>query len=467
MGLFPLNVFLDEHEGSAHVGKANDGLGGYNSWFCGFDYYPCATITHAAQMRFPDKNKKIELDSGFELSEAVGMTDGHEWEISCAIKGMEIGVKAPENFESSCLIDVMSKCSMRNIKFCIPSALSGESSLILSNSIILPLTDCSVVRSSDNSIGYCFVNVNGGKVKVEGLVITETLRFGEHSLIEFCEGVESVVFCGCEVNNIEKRSGDGGWVSGVVGAERDEGKNGIIVIESCVVKGCKCVDGRGGGMSVGMKGEGSIVVNGSFVIDGYEAKGSGESSGGRGGGIMIVMESRDGSMKMESGIEGLLRGDNKAQYGKDMFVECSGGVLLESKVNESSFSFFDSGVIPSDVLKLCGSEDGRECEVNPLFVYLCLIGRKLRVDGRGERALDHSHCGCEEFGCLTIDYCVKKRASSSVNEIKVASESWIKNEMKVVSFEISVSGKEEGIEVMVRDEGLLSQSWMIECTKII
>ncbi|KAH7821290.1 uncharacterized protein MONOS_11601 [Monocercomonoides exilis] len=473
MGLFPLNVYLDSYPDAIHVGKGKDGLGGYDSWFCGFDYYPCATITHAAQVRYPDTNKKIELDSGYELCEAVGMTDGHEWEISCATKGMEVGVKAPENFESSCLIEVQSKCSMRNIKFCIPSALSGasSSSLITSNSILLTLTDCSVVCSSENLIGYCFVNVVGGKVKVEGLVITETLIFGEHSVIEFGEGVESVVFCGCEVNNIEKRSGDGGWVSGVVGAEGDEGKNGMIVIESCVVKGCRCVGGRGGGMSVVVKGEGSVVVNGSCVIDGCEAKCSGESSEGRrkgrGGGMMIMMESRDGSMKMESGREGLFvfGEDNKAQYGKDMFVECGGGVLLEWKVNGSSFSFFDFGVIPTDVLKLCGSEDGREGEVIPLFVYLCSIGTKLRVDGKGERALDQSHCGFEEFGCLTIDYCVGKRASINVNEIEVASESLIKNEMKVASFEVSVSGKEEGMRVIVRDEGSINQNNLIECSK--
>ncbi|KAH7827014.1 putative Protein tyrosine and serine/threonine kinase [Monocercomonoides exilis] len=473
MGLFPLNVYLDRYPDAAHVGKGKNGLGGYNSWFCGFDYYPCATITHATQVRYPGTNKKIELDSGYELAEEVGMTDGHEWEISCATKGMEVGVKAPENFESSCLIDVQSICSVRNIKFCIPSALScaSSSSLITSNSTLLTLTDCSVVCSSENSIGYSFVNVIGGKVKVEGLVITETLIFGEHSLIEFGEGVESVVFCGCEVNNIEKRSGDGGWVSGVVGPERDEGKNGIIVIESCVVKGCRCAGGRGGGMSVVVKGEGSVIVNGSCVIDGCEAKGSGESSdgkgGGRGGGMMIVMESRDGSMKMESGREGLFvfGENNKASYGKDVFVGCGGGVLLESKVNGSSFAFFDYRVIPTDVLKLCGSEDGREGEVIPLFVYLCSIGSKLRVDGRGERALDQSHCGFEEFGCLTIDYCVEKRASSNVNEIEVASESWIKNEMKVALFGVSVSGKEEGMRVIVRDEGSISQNNLIECTK--
>ncbi|KAH7831764.1 uncharacterized protein MONOS_13216 [Monocercomonoides exilis] len=462
MGLFPLNVFLDSYPDAAHVGKGKDGLGGYDSWFCGFAYYPCATITHTAQVRYADTNKKIELDSGFELAEVVAMTDVHEWEIFSLTKGMDVVVKAPDYFDSSCLIEVLSKCSIRNIKFCIPYALSDASSLITSNSTLLTLTDCSVVCPSENSIGYCFVDVIGGKVKVEGLVITETLRFGEHSLIEFAGGVESVVICGCEVNNIEKRNEDGGWVSGVVGVERDEGKNGIIVIESCVVKGCRCVGG--GGMCVGVKGEGSVIVNGSCMIDGCEAKGS-EGSEGRGGGMMIVMESRDGSLKMESGKDYLFGENNKAEYGKDVFVSCSWGILLESKVNGSSFSFFDFREIPSDVVKLCGSEDGREGEVIPLFVYLCSIGSKLRVDGRGERALDQSHCGFEEFGCLTIDYCVWKRASINVNEIEVASESLIKNEMKVISFEVRVSGKEEGMRVVVRDEGSINQNNLIECSK--
>ncbi|KAH7830592.1 uncharacterized protein MONOS_699 [Monocercomonoides exilis] len=211
MGLFLLFVYLDSYSNAAHVGKGKDGQGGYNSWFCGFDYYPCATITHAAQVRYPDTNKKIELDSGFEQTEAVGMTDGHEWEISSVTKGMEVGVKAPENFDSSCLIEVLSKYSMRNIKFCIPSILSGaSSSLITSNSTLLAHIDCSVVCSSEKSFEFTFVNVVGGKMKVERLVITEILKYGEHSLIEFGAGVESVVFCGCEVNNIEKINGNGG-----------------------------------------------------------------------------------------------------------------------------------------------------------------------------------------------------------------------------------------------------------------
>ncbi|KAH7830593.1 uncharacterized protein MONOS_698 [Monocercomonoides exilis] len=143
--------------------------------------------------------------------------------------------------------------------------------------------------------------------------------------------------------------------------------------------------------------------------------------------------------------------------------------MLESKVNGSSFSFFDSSEIPSDVVKLCGSEDGREGEVIPLFVYLCSIGSKLRVDGRGKRALDHSHCGFEEFGCLTIDYCVTSRVKENMQTVKVSSESSIKSEMKVLSFDVNLTGKEEQsgkkMKVEVKDGGEINQYWLFECTK--
>ncbi|KAH7830981.1 uncharacterized protein MONOS_4396 [Monocercomonoides exilis] len=460
MGLFPQNVFLDRYPSAAQVGKAKDGLGGYNFWFCGFDCYPCATITHTAQVRYSRTNINIELDSGFELVEEVVMTDEYEWEISYATKGMEVNVQTPDNFLSSFLIEVQSKCSMKNIKFCIPSLLSGASSLISSNSILFTLSDCSVIHSSGNAIGHSFVNAIGGKLRMEQFEIRETLTFEGHSLMEFVEGVDVVYLAGCNVTSVEKRNGLGGWLNGVVGAERGDGRNGIIVIYGCLMKECRCCGG-GGGMFANVKGEGSIVVNGSCVIDWCEAKSS-EGSEGRGGGMMIVMESRDGSLKIESGVEFSVETANRAKYGKDVFARCGSGVLLETKINATSFGFFESSEIPSDVLKLSGSEDGKEDEVIPLFVYLSSIELKLTVDGSFGNGKDHSHCGFEEFGCLTIDYCVNHRTNANLHEIDVASESSIKSEMKVASFEVSLSGKEEGTKVVVRDEGSINQNHLIE-----
>ncbi|KAH7829498.1 uncharacterized protein MONOS_3683 [Monocercomonoides exilis] len=164
MELFPLNVYLGSYPDAAHVGKMKDGvLGRYDSWFYGFDYYSCATITHTAQTRFSGGNKNIELDPEFVLAEKVAMADAFEWEISCASKGMEIEVKVPATFESeNFLIDVQSRCSIKKIKFSIPSALSSASAMISARSPSFNITDCSVVSSPDRavgqSIGHSFVN---------------------------------------------------------------------------------------------------------------------------------------------------------------------------------------------------------------------------------------------------------------------------------------------------------------------
>ncbi|KAH7827674.1 uncharacterized protein MONOS_10694 [Monocercomonoides exilis] len=472
LGLFPLNVYLDEIEGSAHVGKAKEnGLGGCNSLFCGLDYYPCATITHAAKVRYPEANKNIELDSGFELAEEVAMIGEYEWKVFCITKGMKVSVKIPDNLESEFLIEVQSACKMENISFSIPTDLEGVTSLISTNSTLLTLTDCSVCCSSENTegdaIGCSFVRAIGRKLKMEGFVIEESLMFGVHSLVEFASGVDAVVCVGCNVSNVEKRNGDGGWMDGEVGAERDEGKNGIIVIEGCNIKGCSCC-GRGGGIHASVKGEGSVVVNGTSVIDGCEANGLGERKG-RGGGMMVEMGSRDCGLKIEGGVKFSVDADNIAMFGKDVFVSCNSGILLETKVNATSFALFDASAIPTDVLELSGTENGNEDEVIPLFVYLCSMGSKLIVDGSGEWSLDHSRCGFEKFGCLTIDYCISERANISIHIIEVVSESSIKSEVKVASCDVCLSGKIESVEeekmrVEVSDEGSANQERFIECT---
>ncbi|KAH7818164.1 uncharacterized protein MONOS_10014 [Monocercomonoides exilis] len=182
---------------------------------------------------------------------------------------------------------------------------------------------------------------------------------------------------------------------------------------------------------------------------------------------------------MESGGCGLTIGQNVqfskvngnvATYGKDVFVDCGSGVFLESKVNTSSFAFFDTRVIPSDVLKLSGSENGNESGVIPLFVYLLTIESKLTVDGSGERALDHNYCGFEWFGCQTINYCMSTRVPKGFQKVEVTSESSIKDEIIGPSFNESVSGKvttgEEitMVKVNVSDGGSATQDWLVGCS---
>ncbi|KAH7821693.1 uncharacterized protein MONOS_7433 [Monocercomonoides exilis] len=467
MGIFPLNVLFDTFSGAAHVGKAVNGFGGYDSWFCGFGYFPCKTITKAAENRFSSSKKNIVLDSGFELGEVVSMAGSYEWEVYCTTNKTNVNILLPIGMTPSYLINIESKSSIKNIAFQIPFSLSSATSLIALTSSSLTLTDCSVAHISESTssvaFGYSIVNVQSGSLKMDRFVIGGALVFRAHSAIEFYEGMTSVICSGCNISGVKRNEGDGGWMKGTVG------DYGIVGVDGCNVNGCSCVCGKGGGTYVYLQGNGEVVVNGSSVIDGCKSENNG-GNGGRGGGMMVVMESGGCGLTIGQNVEFSKVNGNVALYGKDVFVHCGSGVFLESKVNTSSFSFFDISTIPSDVLKSSGSENGEESGVIPLFVYLCTMGTKVLVDGSGGNGKDHNHCGFDAFRCLTVDYCANSRLSESSKEIEIVSSSSITKEITGPSFGVIISGRTttssegEKIQVNVSDGGSAAQDWLVGCS---
>ncbi|KAH7818183.1 uncharacterized protein MONOS_12822 [Monocercomonoides exilis] len=298
---------------------------------------------------------------------------------------------------------------------------------------------------------------------MDRFVIGEGLTFNDHSVIEFCEGMASVICSGCNFSGVKRNEGDGGWMKGTVGT------SGTLIIDGCNVNGSSCAGGKGGGIYVGLKGNGKVVVNGTSVIDGNKAENNG-GNGGRGGGMFVLMESGGCGLTIGQNVEFSKVRENVATYGKNVFVHCGSGVFLESKVNTSSFSFFDANTIPSDVLRLSGSENGDESGVIPLFVYLCSMETKVIVDGSGGNGKDHNHCGFEAFRCLTVDYCANSRLSESSKEIEVVSSSSITKEITGQSFDVIISGKitsssdGERMGVNVSDGGLATQDYLVGCS---
>ncbi|KAH7815519.1 uncharacterized protein MONOS_7424 [Monocercomonoides exilis] len=484
MGQFPLNVFLDTFPNAAHVGKAKKGLGGYNSWFCGLDYYPCATITHAAVAQYTDSNKNIELDPGFELAEEVAMADTNEWKIFCATIETKVNVINPETKSSDWLIKTQNTCSctIENITFSIPTVLTDVTSLILASSALLKLTDCSVGYSSgvDTTypIEYSFVKATEGNLRLVRFMIKESLTIDGHSFVEFEADMNVVYFEGCSISSVEKKNGDGGLINGVIGKAHASAQDtsGIVVIDSCIIKNCKCHGkendiGRGGGIFVRMDGKGRVVVNGSNKIGGCEAKNYEGGTKGRGGGMMMEILNSLCTLNIssENAFSSQVLSPNDALYGKDIFIRCGSKIWLNEMVNENSFSFFDKTTTPSDVLKFCGSEDLKDGEVIPLFVYLQSIGSTLTVGRSRDMVLDHSYCGFEKFGCLTIDYCMNTRVDDGLQTVEVVSKSSITNVIKVISRSVNLKGKEESVgekmKVEVKDGGDTSPNYLIECTK--
>eukprot|EP00770_Monocercomonoides_exilis_P010073 MONOS_10022.1-p1 / transcript=MONOS_10022.1 / gene=MONOS_10022 / organism=Monocercomonoides_exilis_PA203 / gene_product=unspecified product / transcript_product=unspecified product / location=Mono_scaffold00438:15-2092(-) / protein_length=692 / sequence_SO=supercontig / SO=protein_coding / is_pseudo=false len=323
MGIFPLNVFFDAFSGAAHVGKGVNGYGGYDSWFCGFGYFPCSTIEFASQNRFSSSKKNIVLDSEFELGEVVSMAGSYEWEVYCGINKTDVNVRVPSGMTSSYLINVQSASSIKNIAFQIPFLLSSATSLIGLTSSSLTLIDCSVAHLSESTssvaFGYSFVNAQSGSLNMERFVIGGALVFGAHSAIEFSEGMASVICSGCNISGVVKNCGDGGWIKGTVGG------SGTLTVDGCNVNGCSCVGGKGGGIYVGLKENGKVVMNGTLIFEGCCA-GSLEEKG-RGGGLFINVDSTESDFTIYESVIFSEENPNKAFHGSDVFVQCGSGLL--------------------------------------------------------------------------------------------------------------------------------------------
>eukprot|EP00770_Monocercomonoides_exilis_P000447 MONOS_445.1-p1 / transcript=MONOS_445.1 / gene=MONOS_445 / organism=Monocercomonoides_exilis_PA203 / gene_product=unspecified product / transcript_product=unspecified product / location=Mono_scaffold00007:110411-113509(+) / protein_length=1033 / sequence_SO=supercontig / SO=protein_coding / is_pseudo=false len=340
---------------------------------CGFSSHPCSTLGKIVELRFRNSKRKIIVNDGFELTEVISMAGSSEWEVFCSFNKTKVNVKAPSSMTSLYLINVESVSSIVNIAFQIPHQLSGATSLIGLTSSSLTLADCSVAHLSESTssvaFGYCIVNAQSGSLKMERFVIEEGLIFNDHSAIEFCEGMTSVIYSGCNISGVKRNEGDGGWMKGTIG------NNGIVSVDGCNVNGCSCVGGKEGGIYIGLKGNGKVFVNGTSVIDRNKAENNGGNGGnggrgGRGGGMFVLMESEGCGLTIGQNVKFSKMNGNVATYGKDVFVDCGSGVFLESKVNTDTFAFFTPLTIPSDVLKLSGSENGDESGVIPLFVYL-------------------------------------------------------------------------------------------------
>ncbi|KAH7819348.1 uncharacterized protein MONOS_12015 [Monocercomonoides exilis] len=297
-------------------------------------------------------------------------------------------------------------------------------------------------------------------VEVKDMKVSQPL-FSEPSSGE-AESEESFL-SNVTIRNVNLTEGNG-----VVVAKNVNGE-GTFVVSNTTIEECVCENGNGGGIHICLKKNGKVVVNGTSLIDGNKAKNNG-GNGGRGGGMFVLMESGGCGLTIGQNVEFSKVNVNEASYGKDVFVHCGSGVFLESKVNTNTLAFFDTSTIPSDVLKLSGSENGDESGVIPLFVYFHSLGTKVIVDGSGGNGMNHNHCGFEGFGCLTIDYCANSRMSENVNEMEVVSSSSVKDEIEFSLFGVIISGRiisseeEERMQVDVSDEGSATQDYFVGCS---
>ncbi|KAH7824497.1 putative Protein tyrosine and serine/threonine kinase [Monocercomonoides exilis] len=489
MGMFPLNVFLESFQPPAHVG-GTEGNWVFDSNFCGFSFFPCLTIMHAAQLRFGSAQRQIVVGEGYELDEEM-MMDGPVWNISCEEKGMVVDVHAPQTeLFNQWLVSVSTECSIYNICFSLPSSLSNAKSFITlpTSTSSLTLSNCSSMKQTQsvtvfseivNEIGFCFVSVVGGELKMEMFETKGAMVLTYHSLIEG-KGSSFVMNCvECVFEGVTKENGDGACICVCVEDETNahESENKKLIIDNCTLNGCwaKGNTAKGGGTHVYLRSRDEMVVNGSSKFEGCCAgkREEGEEDG-MGGGIFLWLEDEATQFAF---------GDIRfvmcyAWKGKNVLVN---GSSLDEVVDSAHFCWEMSEKEKTSMDELCGWERGSTGVgfVIPLVVYLWSnFSGSGFVDG--EEGGDFSGCGYDVAPCRSISHLISLKftplpgsasdddedgLSISVSHIPSLTTSLSLSssvESKQISMEIIGKDNESGIDV--GDDPVENEEWMIHST---
>eukprot|EP00770_Monocercomonoides_exilis_P014344 MONOS_14290.1-p1 / transcript=MONOS_14290.1 / gene=MONOS_14290 / organism=Monocercomonoides_exilis_PA203 / gene_product=unspecified product / transcript_product=unspecified product / location=Mono_scaffold00972:14699-16654(+) / protein_length=634 / sequence_SO=supercontig / SO=protein_coding / is_pseudo=false len=396
---------------------------------CGFAPL-CRSIKYSLERTTSNSNKTLILRPSVFQEEQISIASNNF--SVCGLSKNECVVQSSSSLES--VFHVSSGAfGVQKVTMLQANAESGKSMpfVVMAGDGSLTMDECEI-SSVDNTLQLqaSFMRLCAGNVELSGVGIAG-MNFLSDSFIACNVNQPGSVLNMVNTNFslIQRISGNGGVI------EAHGTFSFGIIAEDCHFENVSSSD-NGGGLCVFLQESSKCTLNGTCIIDGCKAENNGGNGGrgGRGGGMFVLMESGGCGLTIGQNVEFSKVRENVAEYGKDVFVDCGSGVFLESKVNNSSFALFDTSAIPSDVLKLSGSENGDENGVIPLFVYLCTMGTKVIVDGSGGNGMDHNHCGFEAFRCLTVDYCANSRLSESSKEIEVVSPSSIRDEIKISLF---------------------------------
>ncbi|KAH7817161.1 uncharacterized protein MONOS_12533 [Monocercomonoides exilis] len=477
-GYVPLIVFVEQWGGRAFVA----GEEGAEHYRCGFSFYACSTIEKAVEHRFASGKRRMVLEAPFVFDHEM-VFSGEEYEMEGRQAQNEIRIDGASGAGQSGLLCVQTGVAVSDVVFVLPMSIGGRNvfvrceshelrlvrctlrpvgSLSSSPSFATGVAACTLLREEQRKMTYSFVCVVDSALRVESLVVDRGMCLQRSSVIG-CSGVCDVELRGCVFEGVEKTEGSGACVEGEVRGEGTK-REGRIVVEGCTFRRCKTAEqeSSGGGVCAALWGKSTLVVNGTGVFE--ECKASEGSSGkGRGGGVMIRVNDEESWLGICRGVVFSREKPNWARWGRDVFVDCGSGVLLEGKISAESVGFADPLEMADDALGVCGVENGSAVPVIPLFVYLLVQPGRIRVDGRS--GADHVFCGFELFECLTVDYCFEERSSVNASRIEVCSEARLGAEMKVESFGLSICSQSEAeARVDVEDEGARSEEGLISCS---
>ncbi|KAH7821060.1 uncharacterized protein MONOS_8852 [Monocercomonoides exilis] len=410
---------------------------------CGFEEFPCSSISKAVSLHFEGKKKDVALLEPFVFEEELGLTS-HEWSIASKEDEMKCDVCDQKEGAQSGLIENSMPVSVTGIVFSLKKSLMFHESVFECHSGKLTLNGCGMEGGTE-TVSTVFVKAVGGAVEVSefgsknmkigdsSIFVVEgnaesvpsmnmtksnfgVVTFGDGCVVECHKGIVEEM-SGCTFSSITGSKGSGGCISIVNNDDdNDDGRDFKVKIDDCTFEGCAVEEEEGneiggGALFCEASSKTNLLINMcSFYCctAPYE-----EGSVGYGGGIMLkIINEEEAGFVISSQVFSSDK-PNNAKYGKDLFI--SSPSLVKSIKNET-LPFVKDRLeeLTEDSMKGYDGEN-KECAI-PLIYFWKSVGSSVYIADEGNNVVV---CGLLEYPCRSVDYGVKRGSNLGIESIAV------------------------------------------------
>ncbi|KAH7823833.1 uncharacterized protein MONOS_13850c2 [Monocercomonoides exilis] len=454
----PLVVYLwNNFSGPALVG----GRSSHDFSLCGYESFPCSTISKAASVHFEGKKKDITILEAFAFQEELSLSTD-EWSIKGKENEMKCEVSDQKDGAQSGLIENSASASVTGIVFSLKKSQTFHESVFECHSGKLILNECEMEGGTE-SISTVFVKAVEGAVEinefatkgvtkrsssffiVEGSINSRpsmnmmNCDFGEISFDDGC-----VVEChngnieemsGCTFSSITRSKGSGGCISV---SNKDAGREYKVEINNCTFEDCAVVgeeEETGGGTFFFEASANTNLLISRCKFYCCTTPFEGESVG-FGGGIMLNLLNEEEALFAISSPTFSSDKPNNAKYGKDLFV--SSPSLINSIKNETLPFVKDRlEMLTEDSMR---GYDGRnrECAI-PLIYFWKNVGSSVYVALEGNNVVV---CGPLEYPCASVDYGLKRGSNLGIGSITVQGLCDVRSEINMSGMMLEGTNRE-------------------------
>ncbi|KAH7828024.1 uncharacterized protein MONOS_13018 [Monocercomonoides exilis] len=475
----PLVVYLwDNFSGSAFVGG---GSLSHDFSKCGFEKFPCWTISKAASVHFEGKKKDITILESFAFEDELSLrTD--EWSVKGKENVTKCNVSDQNEGTQKGLIENSVPVSVTGIVFSLKESLTFHESVFEFHSGKLTLSKCGIEGGTD-SISTVLVKAVGGVVEViefstvnmrigdssffivEGSInsrpsmnITNSdfgeISFGNGCVVECHNGnIEKIT--GSTFSSITRSKGSGGCISA---SNKDAGREYKVEINDCTFEDCAVVgeeEETGGGTFFFEASANTNLLINRCAFYSCTAPHDGVAVG-YGGGIMLqLLKEEEVAFAISSPVFSSDK-PNNARFGKDLFV--SSPSLIGSIKNETLPFVKDRlEILTEDSMR---GYDGRnrECAI-PLIYFWKVLELSVYIAPEGNNVIV---CGLLEYPCGSVDYGMKRGSSLGIVSIVIQGTCDVRSKMSVNGMRLEgTNGERDKIQFIKEIEG--DRDAVVEC----